>query len=50
MDKTTKTKVGVSADRSPGDFIKEMLIAFIGGGCLGLVILVVTVAIIQHYK
>ncbi len=50
MDKTTAQKVGMSADRSLGDFIKEMLIAFIGGGCLGLLILAVTIAIIEHFK
>jgi hypothetical protein len=30
--------------------IKEMLIAFIGGGSLGLVVLVVTIAVVEYLK
>jgi hypothetical protein len=40
----------MSTDRSSRDFIKEMLIAFIGGGSLGLVVLIVVLVIVEHYK
>jgi len=30
--------------------IKEMLIAFIGGGSLGLVVLVVAIAVVEYLK
>jgi hypothetical protein len=31
-------------------FIKEMLIAFIGGGSLGLLVLVVAIALVEFLK
>jgi len=40
----------MNSDRSMYDFIKEMLIAFIGGGSLGLVVLIVVLAIVEHFK
>ncbi len=32
------------------NFIKEMLIAFIGGGSLGLVVLVAAIAVVEYLK
>lgn len=40
----------MSTDRSLRDFIKEMLIAFIGGGSIGLVVLIVVLAIVEYLK
>jgi hypothetical protein len=37
-------------NRSVSDFIKEMLIAFIGGGSLGLAVLIAVLAIVEHFK
>lgn len=40
----------MSTDRSFRDFIKEMLIAFIGGGSLGLAVLIVVLSLVEHFK
>ncbi|SPF49231.1 hypothetical protein SBDP1_80035 [Syntrophobacter sp. SbD1] len=37
-------------DQEKYSFIKEMLIAFIGGGALGLVVLVAAIALVEHLK
>ncbi len=37
-------------DREKYSFIKEMLIAFIGGGTLGLLVLVAAIALVEHLK
>ena len=37
-------------DQEKYSFIKEMLIAFIGGGSLGLVVLVTAIALVEHLK
>ena len=40
----------MESDRSIKDFIKEMLIAFIGGGSLGLVVLIIVLTLVEHFK
>jgi len=40
----------MESERSVYDFIKEMLIAFIGGGSLGLAVLILVLSIVEHFK
>ena len=37
-------------DQSSYSLIKEMLIAFIGGGSLGLTVLIVAIAVVEYFK
>ena len=36
--------------QSPYNLIKEMLIAFIGGGVLGLAVLIAAIAVVEYLK
>jgi hypothetical protein len=38
------------ADQDKYSFIKEMLIAFIGGGSLGLLLLIIAEAVVEFLK
>ena len=40
----------MAEDQEEYSFIKEMLIAFIGGGSLGLIVLVVAIAVVEYLK
>lgn len=40
----------MTTDQSRYSLIKEMLIAFIGGGALGLALLIVAIAIVEYLK
>ncbi len=40
----------MAEDQQDYNFIKEMLIAFIGGGSLGLVVLVAAIALVEYLK
>ncbi|GEM_PF-6031997 len=40
----------MATNHSQYNFIKEMLIAFVGGGCLGLVVLIVALTMVEHFK
>ncbi len=40
----------MAKDQQDYNFIKEMLIAFIGGGSLGLVVLVAAIAVVEYLK
>ncbi len=40
----------MAEDQQDYNFIKEMLIAFIGGGSLGLVVLVAAIAVVEYLK
>ena len=40
----------MESNRSIKDFIKEMLIAFIGGGSLGLAVLIIVLTLVEHFK
>jgi hypothetical protein len=40
----------MATDQSTHGLIKEMLIAFIGGGSLGLAVLIVALLLVEHFK
>ncbi len=40
----------MTEDRQDYNFIKEMLIAFIGGGSLGLAVLIAAIAVVEYLK
>jgi hypothetical protein len=40
----------MAEDQEEYNFIKEMLIAFIGGGSLGLLALVAAIAVVEYLK
>ncbi len=40
----------MTEDDEKYSFFKEMLIAFIGGGSLGLLVLIIAIAVVEHLK